>query len=88
MFNEPSCYEEVAQMDESKLVMEEKLMMMNKNQTQSSAEDEYNGTAATPNQAIGLERRTKHINVKFHAIKKAEKNGNVSECIEDPKSYL
>ncbi|TXG71854.1 hypothetical protein EZV62_000433 [Acer yangbiense] len=49
MVNEPSCYEEAAQMNEWKLAMKEELMMINKNQAQSSVEVEY--IAAAANQA-------------------------------------
>ncbi|TXG53604.1 hypothetical protein EZV62_018860 [Acer yangbiense] len=109
MVNEPSRYEEAAQMGEWKFAMKEELMMIDKNQVQSSAEAKYIAAAAAPNQAIWIRKvltdlnyvqekptrlwcdmsaismaknpiqygRTKHINVKFHAIREAEKNGNV-----------
>ncbi|TXG64879.1 hypothetical protein EZV62_011873 [Acer yangbiense] len=77
MMNEPACYKKAAQIDEKKLAMEEELMMK-KNQARSSAKAEYI-IAAAPNQAkwMGKHGRTKHNNVKFHAIREAEKYGDV-----------
>ncbi|TXG72397.1 hypothetical protein EZV62_000976 [Acer yangbiense] len=62
MVNEPSCYEEAAQMDEWKLAMKEELMMINKNQAQSSAEAEYIAAATASNQAIWIRKVLTHLN--------------------------
>ncbi|TXG65717.1 hypothetical protein EZV62_006992 [Acer yangbiense] len=110
MVKEPACNEEAAQMDEKKLAMKEELMMIKRNQAQSSAKAEYIATAAAPKQAKWIKKvstdlnyvekkpirlwcnnsafsmaknhvqhgRSKHNNVKFHAIREAEKNGEVS----------
>ncbi|TXG70309.1 hypothetical protein EZV62_005244 [Acer yangbiense] len=110
MVNKPTCNEEAAQMDEKKLAMKEKLMMIKMNQALSSTKVEYIAAAAAPKQAkwikkvstnlscvekkpIGLwcnnsafsmvknpvhHGRSKHNNVKFHAIREAKKNGELA----------
>ncbi|TXG68352.1 hypothetical protein EZV62_003287 [Acer yangbiense] len=114
MMNEPACYKKAAQIDEKKLAMKEELMMIKRNQAQSSAKAEYIAVEATPKQAQWIKKvstdlnyvkkkptglwcnnsafsvaknhvqhgRSKHNNVKFHAIREAEKNGEISNTIQ------
>ncbi|KAI9186700.1 hypothetical protein LWI28_019980 [Acer negundo] len=54
--NEPACYKEVAQMNEKKLAMKEELMMIKRNQAQSSVKAEYIAAAVAPKQAKWIKR--------------------------------